>query len=60
LKRVFYTSYVLILGPGFVLTFNDVPAIIEPFLKGEIDVEARIFDGTGAEIICIHTLLEFE
>ncbi len=48
------------LGPGLSIDIGDLPALLEPFLKGKIDVIAKIIDATGNENICVKTTIELK
>lgn len=40
------------------VTIPDIPAILEPFLKGDISVKAQGFDPSGAEVACLALTIE--
>ena len=46
------------LGSSLSIDIGDLPALLEPFLKGKIDVIAKIIDGAGNESICVKTTIE--
>lgn len=49
-----------LLGSGLSLTIKDIPAILEPLLKGKIEVIGRVFNGAGEEEICAQTVVQLK
>ncbi len=42
------------------IVLEDIPPVLEPFLKGTVDATATVTDETGSEVMCLQLKLELE
>ena len=48
------------LGPGLAIDIGEIPALLDPFLHGKVDVTGRVFNAAGNEEICVHAVVQLE